>query len=66
MQIIPEKKHIQNKQIKKQTKDISVAINECNQKRMNEEDISNDWMHNFGSKLSNLKNNIIGTIQIKY
>ena len=52
MQIIPEKKHIQNKQIKKQTKDISVAIDECNQKRMNEEDISNDWMDDFGNKLS--------------
>ena len=53
MQIIPKKKHIQNIKIKKQTKDISVAISECNQERMNEEDISNDWMQNFGNKLSN-------------
>ncbi len=53
MQVFPEKKHIQNKQIKKQTKEISDAIDECNQKRMNEEDISNDRMDNFGNKLSN-------------
>lgn len=40
-------------------------MNECNMKRLKDADLSNDWIHDFVNKKTNMKNNIMANIEIK-